>query len=114
MDFTGVELLAGLGSVASDSCASLLPKESAGRVLAFRLTADVFVVALRFAVAPAEVRGTVFNGRKAASCIGFKSTCKGDCRVGSGSEPKVENTSEVATNLRRLTGCPKQINNQSN
>ncbi len=40
--------------------------------------------------------------------------CKGDCRVGSGSKPKVENTSEVATNLRRLTGCPKIINNQSN
>ncbi len=35
------------------------------------------------------------------------SPCKGDCRVGSGSEPKIENTSEVATNLRRLTGCPK-------
>jgi len=57
--------------VASDSRAFLLPEESAGRVVAFCLAADVFIVALQFAVAPAEVRGIVFDGRKAASCIGF-------------------------------------------
>lgn len=32
--------------MASDSHAFLLPEESAGRVVAFRLAADVFVVAL--------------------------------------------------------------------
>jgi hypothetical protein len=59
VDFTGVESLVGLESVASDSRAFLLSEESAGNVFAFRLTDDVFVVALRFAVTPAEVRGTV-------------------------------------------------------
>jgi hypothetical protein len=58
--FTSVKSLAGLGSMASDSRAFLLIEES---VSAFRLPEIIFVVALRFAVAPAEVRGTVFDGR---------------------------------------------------